>query len=259
MELRVRPKEFFIGRYIYYSNLLETLGKVYLSENNGIEMVEFYICDSKTGKQKRRRITNKNKEWDKYKDVALTRKTLKTRIKELVHDYKTEWGGSLQSEASHYRIKPNEYNRYDTRLFQSFKNNQGGVTEHHKFQYKGIPMRSEFETEIASVLDSLSITFKYEVKLELGERKCRYPDFGLCFPEYNRCGFLEYLGALDSFRYVNKNDSKFSDYNNAGLYIGRDVVYIPGDEGYRPDKQMICEMVSTMIGAIARMYLVRID
>ncbi len=259
MELRVRPREFFIGRYIYYSNLLVKLGKVSYGFVNGAETVSIYTWNSKTGKEERRRITNKNKEWDKYKEAALTRTTVKERTKDLVHDYKIEWGGSLQSDASHYRIKPNIDNRYDTRLFQSFVNNQGGVTEHHKFQYKGIPMRSEFETEIASILDELNITFKYEVKLELGEYKCRYPDFGLSFPEYNRCGFLEFLGALDSFRYVNKNEGKFSEYNNAGLYIGRDVVYIPGDVFYRPDKQMICEMISTMIGAIARQYLVRID
>jgi len=98
------------------------------------------------------------------------------------------------------------------------------------------------------------------VKLVLNEYNGYYklPDFALAFPEFNRCGFLEYLGALDDFKYTRKNNRKFEDYNNAGLYISRDIMYLPGDENYRPDEQTIAEMIMVMYSSIARMYLVRI-
>lgn len=259
MDIRVRPREFFIGRYIYYSQFLEKLGDIYLSLRDGKEVVDIYQKNLKTGKRVRRRITNKNKEWDKYRESAVTRKILKGRMKELTSDYKKEWGGCLSEEASHYKIVPNSSSRFDNNLFNTFTNNQRGITENHKFKYKGIPMVSEFETEIASIIDSLDISFKYEVKLVLGEYKIKFPDFGLVFPEYNRCAFLEYLGGLDNFKYVNRNGKKFEDYNNAGIYIGRDIAFIPGEENYRPSKQMIKETIMTMYGEIARMHLIRID
>ena len=259
MDIRVRPREFFIGRYIYYSQLLESLGKIYLSVRNGTEYVDIITGDKKTGNEKRRRITNKSKEWDKYRNWAVSRKIIKGRIKELIIDYKKEWHGCLSEEAAHYRIRPNSYSRFDNELFDTFTNNQGGVTENHKFKYKGIPMRSEFETEIASIIDDLDITFKYEVKLYINQRTYRLPDFGLSFPEYNRCAFVEYLGALDDFRYVDKNSKKFEEYHDAGIYIGRDIVFIPGEENYRPSKQMINEMIMTMYGEIARMHLVKVN
>ncbi len=259
MEFRERPREFFWCRYIYYSEILEELGKVYLSTRNGRERVDLYFWDSKTGKEKVRRITNKNKEWDKYRTAAFTRKLLKQKIKDLINDYKNEWGGCLSEETSHYKIIKNVNNHFDSRLFSTFTNNQSGITENHKFKYKGIPMRSEFETDIAELIDVLDIEFKYEVRLEINKFKCRYPDFALSFPEFNRCGFLEFLGALDNFSYVNKNSKKFEEYNNLGLYIGRDIVYVSGDENYRPDKKLIREMIMTMYSAIARMHLVKVD
>ena len=259
MEFRERPREFFWCRYIYYSENIEKLGKVYFSIINGKERVDYYFWDSKTGKEKLRRVTNKNKEWNKYRTAAINRKLLKQKLKELINDYKKEWGGSLSEDASHFRIVKNADNRFDSQLYSTFTNNQRGITDDHKFRYRGIPMCSEFETDIAGLIDDLDIAFKYEVKLDLNEFKCRYPDFALAFPEFNRCCFLEYLGALDNFSYVNKNSKKFEEYSNLGLYIGRDVVYVSGDDNYRPDKKLIREMIMTMYAAIARMHLIKVN
>jgi len=163
MDKRIRPKEFFISRFIYYSNLVDELDLVYVYVHDGVEIVD--ITDKRT--KKRRRITSKNKNYEKYRDQALLRKTLRQRIRQMVTDYKEEWHGSLAEEASHYVIKPNTDIRFDTRLFNSFTNNQDGVTEYHKFEYKGIPMRSEFEKDIASVIDRLEISFKYDANVNI--------------------------------------------------------------------------------------------
>ena len=89
------------------------------------------------------------------------------------------------------------------------RNNQCTKPIKNPFLYKGIKMRSQFETVIASILDEMHLDFKYD------------------------------------------------NYISSGLYINRDVLFLPGDKNYRPDYRTIKELISAMIGAIAREYVVR--
>ena len=118
-------------------------------------------------------------------------------------------------------------------------------------------MRSQYETEVASILDDLGIEYKYESRLDFGNQRVVYPDMSCNFPEFNRCGFIEVLGAMDSFSYIRKNADKFIKYSNAGIYINRDIVFVPGDYNYRPDRETIMKMIAVMVDSFARMYVVR--
>ena len=117
-------------------------------------------------------------------------------------------------------------------------------------------MRSQFETVIASILDDMHLEFKYDVRLDLSKGTV-YADFAINFPEYGRCGFMEYLGALKDLNYIIDNVEKFENYISSGLYVNRDIVFIPGDKDYRPDYRTIRELICVLLGAFAREYVVR--
>lgn len=258
MELKGRPREFFIGRYIYLNERLAKMPIVYLTYRDNAPTVTYYYVDPSTGEKKRRRISDKNPEWDRWLRIANERKALAQQLKTLKEDWHAEQSGDLREISSHYCIVKQETNGLNTDLWNSLKNNQCTKEIRHPFIYNGITMRSQFETVIASILDDMHLEYKYDVRLDLVKGTV-FPDFAVGLPEYDRCGFLEYLGALSDFSYVSDNADKFENYMSSGLYINRDIVFIPGDKYYRPDYETIRELISIMLGAIARKCVTRIS
>ena len=252
MEKGIFVKEFYIGRYIYLVNELRKLPRVSFVRLGKYNGVSFYTDDGK-----KRRITEKNREWEKYRSVAERRRRLKDRLSKLMKDWESEYSGSLHELAKQYTLCPNSKNRYNSVFWESLGSCENECEVDRTFIYDGIVMRSQYETEVAAILDELGIEYKYESRLDLGNQGVVYPDMSCNFPEFNRCGFIEVLGAMDSFSYVQKNTKKFSKYSNSGIYINRDIVFVPGDYYYRPDEELIRKMIAVLVDSFAKMYVIR--
>lgn len=251
-----RPREFFIGRYIYLKGCLDRIPTITFTHRKNQTVITYYVTDKSTGEVKRRRISEKNSNWDKLMQLADYRASLKKQLDDLLDDWKSEYKGSLKELASQYKIVCPRESKYNTALWDSLANNQCTLPIKRPFLYKGIKMRSQFETVIASILDDMHLEFKYDVRLDLSKGTV-YADFAINFPEYGRCGFMEYLGALKDLNYIIDNVEKFENYISSGLYVNRDIVFIPGDKDYRPDYRTIRELICVLLGAIAREYVVR--
>lgn len=257
MECGIIPKEFYIGRYIYLTGKLADLPKASFNKNEGQVVIAVVTTDPKTGRVTKRRISPKNREWDKYKEIALKRKKLKDQFKKLMAGWSSNYGGSLPQIAKDYVLRPNTNNVFSSGLWDTF--NSGDCTAEKKKQisHNGLIMRSQFEADAAEILEEMGIEYKYDVKLKMSSSDDLFPDFAMNFPEYNRCGFMEMLGLLGFMYYVNNNAEKFSKYVNIGLYPNRDIAFVSADGNYRPEHDTIRRIIGVIIDSFARQYVLK--
>jgi hypothetical protein len=251
MDKGIIKKEYYIGRYIYLTRELECLPKItFVCLDNVVA-----VSVKQNGKE--HRYTDKNPRWEEYADIARRRQKIRSDIKKLNALWKSEYKGSLKSEAAEYTLNTNSDNMYSSQLWDSFCSNDNSYPCEHPVIYNGIVMRSQLEAEVAHILDELGIDYKYEVRLNLGPQGLVSPDFALNFPEFNRCGFIEVLGAMSNIQYMSKNAQKFEKYSNAGLYINRDIQFITADYGYRPSPDLIKKMIAVICDSFADQYVLR--
>ena len=254
MDLGIISKEFYIARYIFLTNELERLPKVTFCHQGDEVIVSVTHIDPKTGKQSRRRLTKNNRDWEEYSAIAARRLKLKDSLKKLLASWQKDYEGSLEYEASHYVLRPNVDNPFNSQFYERLKPDSNPKEKDRKVMLNGTYMRSYFETDVAQLLDDLDIEYKYETCFRVGTEKVS-PDMSMNFPEFNRCGFLEALGGLGNLGYVNKNSRKIANYINAGLYINRDVAFISSDGDYRPDHQTMRRIIGVMTDSLAKQYL----
>ncbi len=249
--------EFYVGRYIYLSELLSTIPDVRFGGRGSRESISVYTVNNKTGQRDRLRITNTSPKWDHYYELAVRRERVKEQLNLLLSSWSEDYKGSLAKISSEYIIIPNDVNRYDCDCWNLFKSNDCDVQNKYPVRYKDFVMRSYFEVEVAKVLDSLGIDYKYEVRLPIGGGDEISPDMAVNLPEYNRCGFVEALGGLDSLKYVSHNTWKLKGYINCGLYPNRDVALVSADSKVVPTRDMIKRMIGTMLSYIASQYVMK--
>ena len=92
--------------------------------------------------------------------------------------------------------------------------------------FNGIYYRSAAEKDIAIFYTELGIPFKYEPSVMLaGLAKPVNPDFVLYIKELDNCKFHEHFGMKESSDYLLTTKVKFSNFANAGLVPGLDVIY----------------------------------
>lgn len=249
--------EFYIGRYIYLQEELSKLPRVTFNHLGSYEAVSIVIYDPQSRKDVRKRITERNPQWEQYRQIAEKRLKLEDQLRKTKASWKSEYRGSLEQIASEYTIIRNDDELYSSDLFDSLVEDSNGFPKDKAVAHDCIQMRSLFETEVAEILDNLGIEYKYEAALNLGGNKPVFPDFSLNLPEYNRCAFIEVLGLLGNVGYVNYNSMKLDKYVNAGLYPNRDFALISGDYNYRPDHDTIKRIIGVLLDALARQYVVR--
>lgn len=255
MEQGIISKEFYIGRYIYLTAELHKLPRVSYNNQGGRIVLSVRWTDT-SGKEKRRRISQSNPEWEKYSRIATRRADLEFKLKKLLSSWDVEYGGSLAELATHYVLKPNATHPFDSEFYDSLKEDNNSYPKDRKIIHNGMIMRSFFESDVAQVLENLGIDYKYEVCFRLG-KKDMSPDFSMDFPEFNRCSFLEAIGGMGNLSYVQSNAEKFANYTNNGLYLNRDIIFITGDESYRPDEISAKRIIGVMLDALAKMYVFR--
>lgn len=252
-------KEYYVGRYIYLNRVIAELPDARLGSKTNSEVMSVYLTDSETGRRTRRRISRASPLWDKYYEYALVRERLESQLRNLLTSWSEDYPGALSREASNYKIISSGKNYYDSTMWEAFKSNDCDVPNDYPIMHKSFIMRSQFEVEVAKVLDSLGLDYKYEVKLLIGGGEELYPDMSVNLPEYNRCGFVEALGGLDSLKYTSHNTWKLKSYINSGLYPNRDVALISADKRYFPDRDLIKRSVGVMLSSIASQYVVRVE
>jgi len=88
----------------------------------------------------------------------------------------------------------------------------------------GIMVRSKSESIIADALYERGIPFRYEQQLLIGEFKF-YPDFTILDPrDPRRVIYWEHLGRMDDPRYINRTRFKLSNYLEARLIPGINLI-----------------------------------
>lgn len=244
--------EFYVGRYIYLSDLLDKLPSIHFTTMGGHDAVSFYVIDRKTGKSVRRRVTDKNAQWDKYRAMAARRERVEEQMDKLQSLWKQDHKGSLKHIAEGYVLKPDTSSYYNSEFWESLTDCANQAHKGREYVYKGISMRSVFETEVAQVLDRIGIDYKYDAMIRANYKEFISPDFSMNLPEFNRCGFSEAMGGLSNLGYINDNVDKYRKYLNLGLYPNRDVALIPADNQYRPDPDSIMRFIGITLDAIAR-------
>ena len=81
---------------------------------------------------------------------------------------------------------------------------------------KGIKMRSAGEIYIASRLDELGISYRYEAPLNIPDLSW-LPDFALLRPRDRKLFYWEHFGLTSSDEYIKTSLSKVSDYIRYGI------------------------------------------
>ena len=258
MNQGIISKEFYIGRYIYLTEQLARLPIAVFNRVCNYNGIAIWTIDKQTGKKVRvKRLTENNPEYSRYSEIALKRAHLEEQLKITLNNWSKDYRGNLTDIAAGYVIVPNTDNVYSSAFWSRLNNNSNSYEQDRKVMHNSIMMRSQFEADVANILEELGIDYKYEVELLFNSKDRYYPDFSLNFPEYNRCGFLEALGGMDNFGYVGHNAKKLNTYFNAGLYPNRDIAFIAGDLNYRPDYATMKRIIGVMCDAFARQYVLK--
>ena len=89
---------------------------------------------------------------------------------------------------------------------------------------KGERVRSKSEELIANQLFARKIPYKYECPVVIFNGEYRYPDFTILSPVTHDIVYWEHLGMMDSSEYVSANMKKLKDYEQSGIYLGKELL-----------------------------------
>lgn len=105
----------------------------------------------------------------------------------------------------------------------------------------GEEVRSKSEVIISNMLDRLHIPYVYEMPLKLMNVTV-HPDFTLINAEKRRVIYYEHFGMLDDEEYLRKTLFKIQQYEESGLYLGRDLI-ITGETSTQPLNIKLAERI----------------
>ncbi|MBR1758219.1 MAG: hypothetical protein IJ744_05765 [Lachnospiraceae bacterium] len=88
---------------------------------------------------------------------------------------------------------------------------------------RGEKVRSKSELMIANALAKNGVPYHYEPSLTIGMRSYR-PDFLVLNKKRRKEYYWEHLGMMGNGEYAGNATHKLLDYQNAGLYIGENVI-----------------------------------
>ncbi len=177
------------------------------------------------------------------------------QISKNIRDYRNLWtcktskpvptiSKSIINMLMHDSSAFNDIEYYNKLTSESARNIYG--IQNHTLIYKGMPMRSKLERDVAKILDSLNLDYKYEPQIELFE-KSKFTDFFIAIPIINKCFPCEVAGMLDNEGYYNKFQSDLSSYTASKYIIGRNLLII-GETSYSPiSTTMIAALICSFI------------
>ena len=80
-------------------------------------------------------------------------------------------------------------------------------------------------------------------------------DFVIIFREFNRCIFVEFFGRSRDPEYNRDNSIKIEHLTNSGIYLGRDLFILSGDDRYMPGPDVIKQTLIAIIAGVARHHI----
>ena len=158
---------------------------------------------------------------------------------------------------------PNEYrdfevinkeNRYDTDFFDCLEDGSCSIDNDKEYVYNGRAFRSRIEMMIATLLDELGLEYKYDVKFKV-DGQIVTVDFVIVLREFSRCIFFEYYGRCDDPIKNRKNGVKIEHMCNGGIYLGRDLFILSGDEVSTAGPSEIRKMIAFALSIVAGKHL----
>lgn len=257
MELSLIGIKFYVGRYIYLKRILEHLPDVRICGRGKKTVLTIYEPDKETGSIKRHRFSPSSPRWDDLYGIAKKRARVQEQLDLLLAFWNEDRGGDLDQIASGYLIVSKRH-RYDSAFWSTLKSNDSTMQNDYPVYYKDYAMRSEFEVEVAKILDSLGLDYKYEISLLTANGDVIYPDMAVDLSEYDECGFVEAMGGLSNMKYVSHNIWKLREYINLGLYPNQEVAMITSDKKSPISREMIISMLSVMLNYIAEQHVMKL-
>jgi len=115
-------------------------------------------------------------------------------------------------------------------------------------EYKNVPsvgnlmVRSKTESTIAIVLTNYGIPFRYECKLEIGD-KILYPDFTAINIRTGEMIYWEHHGLIESMDYVEKKRRDMLEYLSYQIIPGQNLIVTCETKDYPLPYETICSCV----------------
>lgn len=243
------PKEHLALQINYCRQQLAQFPKVLLTQRavNG-KMKNVYRVSSHT-------YLTTGKTGTKMKEMLSKREAVECELSRLEGLWNSSFRGPPPTDIEPRRIIRHLYKtdedavKLNSDFFESLKNDANPFhPENKKYPYNGIMYRSIAERDIARVYTENRIPFKYEPEIQLkGVPYTIYPDFVLLIKELDLCKFHEHFGMMSSSNYVRDTNSKYTNYSNAGLIPGFDIIYTYGPEDIPFDTRMLNTTLNSVV------------
>ena len=244
--LQLIPAEYWFCRMDHIEKTLAGIPVIRTGYRFDKPVYRIYETDRKHYRQ----ISQQSNYYSKAKDIAQKRIKLETLMKSIQIILRNNYRHCKFGKYSVVHLK----NRYNAAFFDSLKDSSCTYEKNNDLCYNGRQFRSRSEMLIATVLDEFGIEFKYDVAFECNGQTITI-DFVLVFREFNRCLFLEYYGRSDKDYNIKRNADKFMIESSAGMYLGRDVHVLSGDESFSPGADVIRIRIISMIAELAAYHI----
>ena len=249
------PKEWYIAQIIWLEDQLMMMPRCLTVKNRGSIAVRIFNNFLKNYEQ----ISKKHKDYNFYLQVATIRKEYSSQLQEAKNRLATLYKTTYNSIKGKYTLRNNTNIKFNQEYWEKCVKNCIKFRPESEIVSDGVEFKSRFEKDFSSELKNLGLTFVYEPRMYINPNKARYSDFGLFFPIFNRCVFIELMGAMNDQDYVNSQCQKLHEYLQNGFYIGRDLFILSGNEKYLPGQVQMRDFIINIITGLCEMYLVKIS
>ena len=122
--------------------------------------------------------------------------------------------------------------------------------------HNGIQLRSRGEMLVGEILDRLGLEYIYEPEIIISGKKYS-PDFVVHVPAFCCCFIIEYMGCMDEYGYVEKNKAKIGSYLHAGLFPGRDLIFLCANANSAPTFDAIHNSIVSLLANLCSIHVKR--
>ena len=238
--------EYYIGTIEYYKRELEKLPCVCFGTHRDAQVARVYSKN----RQRYKEVKEGTKYWPQCRQIAMSRRQLKAQLKHLRSELTSRYRLKYEMISNDYTILNQKPGRFDTVFWNSLSDEKTSFENDNDYVQKGNHFRSRAEMFIATVLDEMGLSYRYDVKMRVNGRNV-FVDFVVYLPQFDRCFLIEFFGKLNDPGYVRDNGDKVGDYYAEGIYNGQEIVFLCGNEHRMPPLQIVREQIEAMINGIA--------
>ena len=247
------PIEWYIAKIDYYICVLKTIEPIHQGMHSGQQVYRIYYDGIK-----HHEVKPNSKHWEEVQAKYQRRLTITSEIKRLKKQLTNIYNTTYEKERPNYLITKNRNSKFNTGLYNQLTGDSCTKESKRTFEFDNHQFRSRIERDVAQIVKATGIPYKYECGIHLFTRMA-FTDFTLGFPEFNRCVFLEIMGALDDQSYTTDNAEKFKNYSLAGYFIGVDLFILGGGSKSMPDQFAIMNFLIYIVKSLCIQYVQKIN